>query len=156
MFFLYVVGCFIKFNHYPADKTNCDIPAMLLQKVMVSPGTPPEKNYEFQCRTIASQLKNNNESLGLHITAKLIWRQTPTLCITVYWNRDILLLSSTTRVKEMCTVKRQPQEQPQKSHTQDIHQKLLQINQSVFASFRTHTTNYFVSLRTLMHQGRRT
>ena len=133
-------------------KTNCAIPAILLQKVMVSPGTPLEKNYEFQSRTIASQLKKNNEALGLYVTTKLIWRQTPKLCITVYWNRNILLLlTSTTKVKEICTVK----QQPQKSHTQDIHQKLLQIDQSIFASFRTHTTNCFVSLRTLMHQGRR-
>ena len=53
-------------------KTNCAIPAILLQKVMVSPGTPLEKNYEFQSRTIASQLKKNSESLGLYVTAKLI------------------------------------------------------------------------------------
>ena len=133
-------------------KTNCAIPVILLQKVMVSPGTPLEKNYEFQSRTIASQLKKNNEALGLYVTTKLIWRQTPKHCITVYWNRNILLLlTRTTKVKEICTVK----QQPQKSHTQDIHQKLLQIDQSIFASFTTHTTNCFVSLRTLMHQGRR-
>ena len=147
-----------KFTIQPISlrKANCAIPVLLLQKVMVSPGTPLEKNYESQSRIIASQLKNNNESLGLYVTTKLIWRQTPKLCITVYWNRNILLLlSSTTKVKEICTVKQQPQEQPQKSHTQDIHQKLLQIDQSIFASFRTHTTNCFVSLRTLMHQGRR-
>ena len=57
MFFLRVVGRFI--NHYPGKdrKANCAIPASLLQKVMVSPGTPLEKNYESQSRTIASQLK---------------------------------------------------------------------------------------------------
>ena len=33
------------------------------------------------------------------------------------------------------------QEWPQKSHKQKKH---LQINQSIFASYGTHTTNYFV------------
>ena len=142
-----------KFTIQPISlrKANCAIPVMLWQKVMVSPGTPLAKNYESQSRTNESYNKfsKSNESLGLYVTTKLIWRQTPKLCITGYWNRDILLLlSSKTRVKEMCTVKQQPQEHPQKSHTQDIHQKHLQIDQSIFASFRTHTTNYFVSLRT--------
>ena len=56
----------------------------------------------------------------------------------------------------MCAVKQQPQEQPQKSHKQSILQKHGQINQLTFASFGTHTTNYFVSLRIFMCQGHRT
>ena len=79
-----------------------------------------------------------------------------TLYYSLLTNGNILLLlSSTAKVKEIWAVKQQPQEQPQKSHTHDTHQKLLQIDQSIFASFRMHTTNCFVSLRTLMHQGRR-
>ena len=39
---------------------------MLLQIVMVSPGTHLVKNHEYQSRTIESQLKKeNSESLGL-------------------------------------------------------------------------------------------
>ena len=42
-------------------------------------------------------LINNEPSLnwkcfGLYVTRELIWRQTPNLCITVYWNKNILLL----------------------------------------------------------------
>ena len=40
----------------------------------------------------------------------------------------------------MCAVKQQPQEQPSKSHKQDILQKHLQINQSIFVSYTMHTT----------------
>lgn len=60
------------------------------------------------------------------------------------------------RLKEICAVKQQPQEQPEKSHKQSILQKHGQIDQLTFASFGTHTTNYFVSLRIFMHQGHRT
>ena len=48
---------------------------------------------------------NNEPSLnwkcfGLYVTRELIWRQTPNLCITVHWNKNILLLSwSTTKTK---------------------------------------------------------
>ena len=43
------------------------------------------------------------------------------------------------RLKEICLVKQRPQEQPQKSHKQDVLQlKHLQIDQSVFASHRMH------------------
>ena len=42
-------------------------------------------------------LINNEPSLnwkcfGLYVTRELIWRQTPNLCITVHWNKNILLL----------------------------------------------------------------
>ena len=37
---------------------------------------------------------------GYFVTTQLIWGQTPKLCITVYWNKNILLLlSSTTKTK---------------------------------------------------------
>ena len=38
--------------------------------------------------------------LGLYITTQLFWRQTPKLCITVYWNKNILLLLSSTIKKK--------------------------------------------------------
>ena len=49
-------------------------------------------------------------------------------------------------LKEICFVKQQTQEQPQKSHKQDILQKHLQIDQWIFASYGTHTTDCFTSL----------
>ena len=60
------------------------------------------------------------------------------------------------RLKEIYLVKQQPQEQPQKSHEQDILQKHLQIDRSMFASHATHAMNYFASLALFMRQGRRT
>ena len=56
----------------------------------------------------------------------------------------------------MCAIKQQPQEEPQKSHIQDILQKHLQIDQSIFVSYGMHTTNYFASLGIFMRQGCRT
>ena len=52
-------------------------------------------------------------------------------------------------LKEMCSVKQQPQEQPHKSHKQNILQKHLQIDQSI-------TKNYFLSSGIFIRQGRRT
>ena len=62
---------------------------ILLQIVMVSPGTHLVKNHESQSRTIYSQFKKcvqNWKCLDLYVTRQLIRRQTPKLCITVFWN----------------------------------------------------------------------
>ena len=61
---------------------------ILSQIVMVGPGTHLEKYHESLSRTNESQFKNN-EFLGLYVTTQLIWRQTPKLCITVCWNKNI-------------------------------------------------------------------
>ena len=45
-------------------------------------------------------LSPNSKTRVLHV--QLIWRQTPKLCITVYWNKNILLLLSST-IKEKKT-----------------------------------------------------
>ena len=60
------------------------------------------------------------------------------------------------RLKEARVVKQQPQEQPQKSHEQDILQKHLHIDRSIFASYGTHAVNFWASLGIFMRQGRRT
>ena len=60
------------------------------------------------------------------------------------------------RLTEIYLVKQQPQEQPQKSHKQDIPQKHLQIDRLSLASHGMHATNYFASLALFMCQGRRT
>ena len=52
-------------------------------------------------------------------------------------------------------VKQQTQEEPQKSHEQDILQKHSQIDRSIFASYGTHAMNFCASLGIFMHQGRR-
>ena len=49
------------------------------------------------------------------------------------------------RLKEICVVKQQPQERLQKSHKQDVLQKHLQTDRSIFASYGTPVINYFVS-----------
>ena len=52
-------------------------PVILLQLVMVNPGTDLVKNHESQ-----PQLKQNKESyLGLYVTRRTIWRQTPKLLL---------------------------------------------------------------------------
>ena len=66
-------------------------PVILLQIVMVSPRTHLVKNHESQSRTIESQFKKQCVP-GSFVTTQLIWGQTPKLCITVYWNKNILLL----------------------------------------------------------------
>ena len=43
----------------------------------------------------------------------------------------ILFCKAQRRPKEICVVKQQPQEQPQKSHEQDILQKHLQVDRSL-------------------------
>ena len=67
--------------------------------VMVSSGTHIVKNHEspVQNHWVVVQ---KHDSLALYITTQLISRQTPKLCITVYWNKNILLvLSSKTKTK---------------------------------------------------------
>ena len=57
-------------------------PVILLQMVMVCPGTHLVKSLE-------SQLKKkvwNWKCCGFYVIIQLIRRQTPKLCITVYWN----------------------------------------------------------------------
>ena len=84
------------------------------------------------------------ESLGLYVTTQLIKRQTSKHCITVYWNKNTVYsfyYQAQQRLKEICT------RQSQKSHKQDILQKYLQIDQSIFASFGTHTTKRIPSSR---------
>ena len=67
--------------------------------IMVRPGTRLVKNHESQSRIIESQFKKQWVP-GSFVTTHLIWRQTPKLCITVYWNVNIPLLSkSTTKTK---------------------------------------------------------
>ena len=56
---------------------------ILLQIVMLSPGTHFVTNNESHSRTIESQFKNTS-TRGLYVTTQLIQRQTPKLCITVY------------------------------------------------------------------------
>ena len=91
---------------------------ILLQIDMVSPGTHREKYHESLSRTNESQYKKN-ESLG-----QLIWRQTPKLCITVYWNKNIsFYCQAQQKLKEIWVLKQQLQEQPLKSLKRDILQK---------------------------------
>ena len=45
------------------------------------------------------------------------------------------------------------QQQPQKSHKQDILPKNLKIDRSFFVSYGTHAINYFPSLEIIMSQG---
>ena len=65
------------------------LPVILLKIAMVSPVTHLVRNHESQSRTSESQLKKTSpklKMLGPFVTRQLIWRQTPKLCITVYWN----------------------------------------------------------------------
>ena len=56
---------------------------LLLQIVMVSPGTHLVKNHESRPITNQSQIKKKELYLGLYVTRQLIWRQMPKLFITV-------------------------------------------------------------------------
>ena len=113
---------------------------ILLQIVMVSLGTHLVKSHESQCRTNESQLKKrvlNWTCLGLYVTRQLMWRQTSKLFSTVYWNYNIVLLfEAQKRLKEVCVVKQRLQQQPQKSHEQDILQKYRSIDQSLRSTAR--------------------
>ena len=59
------------------------VSVILLQIVMLSPGTHLVKNNESHSRTIESQFKNTSTHC-LYVTTELIQTQTPKLCITVY------------------------------------------------------------------------
>ena len=65
-------------------------------------------------------LSLNSKTRVLHV--QLIWRQTPKLCITVYWNKNILLLLSST-IKEK--------------------KKFVSLNNSHKNSHRNHTKSTF-------------
>ena len=118
----------------------------LLQIVMVSPGTYLVKIHESQFTTIESQFKNKspgsfcNHTVNLKIDSKTLSYSLLKLKYTpsnVKHNKG---------KKEICVIKQQPQEHPQKSHKEDILEKHLKIDQSIFASYGTHTTNYSASL----------
>ena len=104
---------------------------ILLQIVMVSPGTDLVKNEESQRRSIECQCKNTS-ALGLicnHTVSK------DRLQNSVVQFTEVKIFSfycrSQQRLKEICAVKQQPQEQPHKSHKWDILQKPLQFEQSI-------------------------
>ena len=61
---------------------------ILLQIVMVSPGTHFVKNHEFQSRTNETQLKKKDSEIedAWAFCNQTVLRQTPKLCITVYLN----------------------------------------------------------------------
>ena len=56
---------------------------LLLQIVMVSPGTHLVKNHESRPIANQWQTKKKESYLGLYVTRQLIWRQMPKLFITV-------------------------------------------------------------------------
>ena len=70
---------------------------ILLQIVMVSPGTHLEKNHESHCRANEFQFKKlqvlNWKCLGLYVTRQLVWRQTQKLCIKQVTEIKIMLYS---------------------------------------------------------------
>ena len=68
-------------------------------------------------------------------------------------DKDILCKAKP-RLNEICIVK-QPH-QSQKSLEQDVLQKHLQIDRSIFASYGTRAMNYFASLGIFLRRGRRT
>ena len=121
-----------------------ELALILLQIVMVSPGTPLVKNHESHSRTFESQFKKKWVP-GSFVNTQLICSQTPNFVlkfteIKIY----CFCCKAQRRLKEISVVK----QQPQKSHKQDILQKHLQIHQSIFACYGTHTTNCFAYLGT--------
>ena len=85
---------------------------ILLQIVLGSPGTHLVKNQESQSATIEWQFKKQWVP-GSFVTTQSIWRQTPKLSITVYWNKNILLLllittkTKRTRIVKFCWISSQ-------------------------------------------------
>ena len=85
---------------------------ILLQIVLGSPGTHLVKNHESQSATIEWQFKKQWVP-GSLVTTQSIWRQTPKLSITVYWNKNILLLllittkTKRTRIVKFCWISSQ-------------------------------------------------
>ena len=119
------------------------IAVILLQIVMVSPGTHLVKNHESQSRTIESQFKKKQWVPASFVTTHLLWGQTPKLFITVYWNKNILLLlQSTTKTKRnrRCLT-------TATDNTQTGYSTKTSSDQSIdLCILWMHTTNYFVSL----------
>ena len=87
---------------------------------MVSPGTHLVKNHESQSRTTESQFKNTSPWVFCNHTVNLKTdSNTPVLKFA-----EMKLCSFyhqvQQRLREICVIKQQRQEQPQKSHKQDI------------------------------------
>ena len=116
--------------------------AILLQIVMVSPGTHLVKNQESQSRTIEFQFKN---------TSPWVWMQPHSNLQCKYGFQNSVLqfteikvyscCQSQQRLKEICSFK----QQRHKSHKRSILLKHLQIDQSI-------TKNYFSSSVVFMRQ----
>ena len=113
---------------------------ILLQIVMVSPGTHLVKNCESLSITSKSQFKTTrspklkmlgalcNQTVNLETDAK-----------TLYYS--------------LLKLKYSPSIYLNNSHEQDIPKKNLQIDGPFSVSYRTHLMNYLVSLGIFMHQG---
>ena len=88
---------------------------------------------------------------GSFVTAQLVWSHTP---------NSVLQFTETKIYSFYCKAQRRLKEisvvyqQPQKSH-KHILQKHLQIRQSIFACYGTHTTNCFACLGNFFASGRR-
>ena len=78
---------------------------ILLQIVMVSPGTRLLKKYKSLSRTIESQFKKQGVA-GSFVTTQLIWRQTPKFFISVYWKKKYSpsIVLAQQRLKEISVV----------------------------------------------------
>ena len=100
------------------------LPQWFCYSYVESSGTDLVNNHESLSRAIESQFKTS--------PLVLFCRQTPPLCITVYRNKNVLLLlSGTTKTKRnthVWVVKQQSQEQPQKSHKQDFYKNIFWSN----------------------------
>ena len=132
---------------------------ILLQIVMVSPGTHLAKNHESQSRAIECHKNYSKtripESLCNHrVNLKT---HSKTRYYSLLKDSEIKIYSfycqAQQRLKEICIIKQLPQEQPQKLHKQGILQKHLQTDQSIFASYGANAKNYFASLGIFMRQG---
>ena len=91
LWFLIFVVCLLKTTLLSANQIQEII--ILLTSVTVFFGSHLVRNHESQSRTTESQLpKKKNQGflnwkcMSLYVTRQLIWRQTPKLFITVYWN----------------------------------------------------------------------
>ena len=118
-------------NYYCGIQTTCTV--ILLQIVMVSPGTHLVKNHESQFKkTRSPKLKMLRllckQTINLETDAKTLYYSLLKLkCIVRLW------YLKHKKDKQICIFK----QQPQKSHGQDIVPKNLQIDRSFFASYGT-------------------
>ena len=118
---------------------------ILLQIVMVSPGTHLVENHESHSRTIEFQYKTK-WVLGSFVTTQLIWSQTPKLCTTVYWSKiNFFYCKAQKRVKEISIVYKQPKEQPQKFTQTGYSTKTSSDWLMVLCIHGMHTTKYCAS-----------